>query len=257
MNTDTDTDLADRFGRAADYLQHLVNELDQNTLLVFYGLYKQATVGRCNTSKPGIFSMQARAKWNAWNDLKDMSTETAMLSYVNKLSEIKPNWNDGSDGDDGDGEQTKKSYWVSVSTPMDANDAEQIADTDKTLIDFVKEGNIEKVQNLLQSSDEEVIDAYDANGLCAIHWAADRGNADILELLLLHGANVNAQDKEGEQTALHYSAGCGHLNCVEILLKFNADPNIVDSDAATCLDLAIEANEHEIVAILKNLTVKK
>ena len=31
--------------------------------LKFYGLYKQATAGKCDVSKPGIFNLSGRAKW--------------------------------------------------------------------------------------------------------------------------------------------------------------------------------------------------
>ncbi|RAL52392.1 hypothetical protein DM860_007249 [Cuscuta australis] len=38
--------------------------------LILYGLYKQATVGKVNTDRPGIFSMKERAKWDAWKAVK-------------------------------------------------------------------------------------------------------------------------------------------------------------------------------------------
>lgn len=251
MNSDLDDDFgsasADEFGHAANYLQHLVNELDQSTLLVFYGLYKQATVGRCNTTKPGIFSVQARAKWNAWNDLKDMTSESAMTAYVGKLTAIKPEWNEEVKAD---GERSKKAAWVAVSTPVAHDDGPRIDEADKTLIDHVKEESVDVVRRLLLSTTIDV-NARDVDGLCAIHWAADRGNAVILHLLLQHGANVDEQEAEGGQTALHYAAGCGHMECVEILLQFNADRSIVDHDSATCLDLAIESDETEIIALLE------
>ena len=31
--------------------------------LEFYGLYKQATSGKCSTSRPGMFDFAGRAKW--------------------------------------------------------------------------------------------------------------------------------------------------------------------------------------------------
>lgn len=238
------------FNRAADYLQHLVSKLDQNTLLTFYGLYKQGTVGACNIPKPGIFNMQARAKWNAWNDLKDMTQETAMEQYVTKLNTIEPNWDVKSAITNDD--KPKKSYWVSVSTPV-CHDADEPKEaSNKTIIDYVKEENLEQTEHILIKTEELNINQYDEDGLCAIHWAADRGNAQILELLLKHGADVNVQDSEGGQTALHYAASCGHLECVRILLKYNADRVICDANSATCLDLATESNENDIVTVLQS-----
>jgi diazepam-binding inhibitor (GABA receptor modulator, acyl-CoA-binding protein) len=31
-----------------------------------YGLFKQATVGDVNIERPGMFSMEGKAKWDAW-----------------------------------------------------------------------------------------------------------------------------------------------------------------------------------------------
>ncbi len=41
-------------------------KLSNNEKLVFYGLYKQATVGKCNTKQPGRLDLVARAKYDAW-----------------------------------------------------------------------------------------------------------------------------------------------------------------------------------------------
>lgn len=49
--------------------------------LKFYGLYKQATIGKCNVGAPWAFQVVECAKWNAWNSLGNMSKETAMLKY--------------------------------------------------------------------------------------------------------------------------------------------------------------------------------
>lgn len=252
-------DIETNFNRAADYLQHLVNKLDSSALLRFYGLYKQATVGRCNVPKPGIFNMQGRAKWTAWNDLGDMPKEAAMLAYVNELDEIEPDWNEHSSSDTSN---AKKTSWVSVSRPcMDEDDVLQ--PNDKKFIDHVKEGNSDEILSLfgnalgIECTESradliKLLNERDESGLAAIHWAADRGHANILDLLLTHGADVNLIDGDCGQTALHYAVSCGHVESVKILLKHGADRNIRDSDEMTCLDIATEANDTEILKILQN-----
>lgn len=200
--SDLDTnDTETTFNKACDYLQHLVNQLDANALLEFYGLYKRATVGPCNTSKPGIFSVNARAKWNAWNDLGSMSKECAMQKYIAKLNGIEPDWNQN---DSSTSKKAKKPAWVSVSTPMAAESDDEHRGT-KTLIDHVKDGNVDGVLAFIGSTlsleqqrakNSTIINEYDADGLGAIHWAADRGFANILEILLKNGAEVNLIDKD-------------------------------------------------------------
>lgn len=51
--------------------------------LKFYSLYKQATVGKCNTVQPWAINMVDRAKWDAWNALGNMTKIDAMLEYCN------------------------------------------------------------------------------------------------------------------------------------------------------------------------------
>lgn len=53
-----------------------------DTLLKMYAYYKQATVGDVYTEKPGGFDFVAAAKYNAWENLKGMSKEDAMQSYI-------------------------------------------------------------------------------------------------------------------------------------------------------------------------------
>lgn len=252
--SDLDTDGTEiKFNKACDYLQHLVNQLEASKLLEFYGLYKQATVGPCNTSKPGIFSMNARAKWNAWNDLGTMDKECAMQSYISKLNEIEPEW----DHNDPSKKKQKKPAWVSVSTPLATDDDEY--NGAKTLIDHVKDGNIDEILAFFSSSlsmeqrdnaKNSQLNDYDSDGLGAIHWAADRGHANILDILLKYGADVNLIDNESGQTALHYAISCGHLECIKILLNFGANPKIADSDDVTCIDLAEESEDPHIIKLV-------
>ena len=38
--------------------------------LELYGLYKQGTEGDVSTSRPGMFDLKGKAKWDAWNSNK-------------------------------------------------------------------------------------------------------------------------------------------------------------------------------------------
>ncbi|KAI9585218.1 acyl-CoA-binding domain-containing protein 5 [Glossina fuscipes] len=57
-------------------------------MLKFYGLYKQATEGPCNQSKPRIWDVVGRTKWDAWDKNRHLSKEEAMQKYVQDLQEI-------------------------------------------------------------------------------------------------------------------------------------------------------------------------
>ncbi|KAL1006318.1 hypothetical protein UPYG_G00070740 [Umbra pygmaea] len=57
-------------------------------MLKFYSYYKQATLGPCNIPRPGFWDPVGKVKWDAWNDLGDMSKEEAMTAYVEEIKKI-------------------------------------------------------------------------------------------------------------------------------------------------------------------------
>lgn len=71
---------------------HEIKKYNPNdrTKLKLYGLYKQATVGDCNTQRPGMFgAMKDKYKWDAWNEQKGKSKDDAMKGYISLVEEIK------------------------------------------------------------------------------------------------------------------------------------------------------------------------
>ncbi|XP_069770653.1 acyl-CoA-binding domain-containing protein 5A isoform X2 [Narcine bancroftii] len=57
-------------------------------MLKFYSYYKQATLGPCNTTRPGFWDPIGKYKWDAWNSLGDMLKEEAMIAYVDEMKKI-------------------------------------------------------------------------------------------------------------------------------------------------------------------------
>lgn len=57
--------------------------------LALYALYKQATVGPNTTSKPGMFDMVGKFKWQAWTDLGSMSTADAEKKYIETVKRMQ------------------------------------------------------------------------------------------------------------------------------------------------------------------------
>ena len=80
------------FDDAARYLTKSALKLSNEQKLTFYALFKQATIGPCNTSKPSLLSMYERTKWNAWNDLGKLSKDAAIVRYVAELEKVSPSW---------------------------------------------------------------------------------------------------------------------------------------------------------------------
>lgn len=220
------------FTQAAEHLKLNHYKLMPDDLLDLYAFYKQGTIGDCNTTKPGIFQMQSRAKWSAWNELKGMTIEEAIQKYVQKLSECFPNWKEDSklNADENNG-------WVSVSRLQQDNGHKEEG---RTLVDFVQDGNLLEVEKFLNRLKGDEINELDDLGMGLLHWSTDRGHIELLKTLLEHPSiNINLQDSDG-QTALHYASSCGHMDCIEILLNSGADRSILDTDSKSFLDVVYD-----------------
>ncbi|KAI9228141.1 MAG: acyl-CoA-binding protein [Piptocephalis tieghemiana] len=51
-------------------------------LLELYALYKQGIVGDNETTRPGVFDLKGKAKWDAWAAKKGTSKEDAQAQYI-------------------------------------------------------------------------------------------------------------------------------------------------------------------------------
>ncbi|VDN27344.1 unnamed protein product [Dibothriocephalus latus] len=70
------------FEEVAQKVRNLAKTPSEKDALELYGLYKQATVGDCNTAQPGAIHVEAKKKWDAWNGRKGMSKDDAKTEYV-------------------------------------------------------------------------------------------------------------------------------------------------------------------------------
>ncbi len=83
-----------------------------------------------------------------------------------------------------------------------------------------------------------------------LHLAANHSDYKDVELLLKHGADVNAKGDIG-LTALHYAASKGKLDIVKLLVKCKADKNIKNEFGELAIDWARNNNQTEVVRFLK------
>ena len=95
-----------------------------------------------------------------------------------------------------------------------------------TLIDFIKNDEIEKVKVAIENGDD--VNQTDETGANAVMWAAYKGNVGILDLLAKKGADMNhggvlsigGQYPDTYYTyAINAAAGEGHLDSVKYLVE--------------------------------------
>jgi diazepam-binding inhibitor (GABA receptor modulating acyl-CoA-binding protein) len=73
------------FKQAAEKAETLSGQLSDSDLLYLYARYKQVTVGPCNTIRPGFLDFKGKAKWDAWNKIKDKSKSDAEKEYIQQV----------------------------------------------------------------------------------------------------------------------------------------------------------------------------
>jgi ankyrin repeat protein len=129
-----------------------------------------------------------------------------------------------------------------------------------SLFDAACRGDASRVEELLASG--VPVDLKEANDWQAIHFAAARGQVEVLQLLLAAGAKTDAsicgawpkQNEEEEWQcdcqAIHLAAYYGHAEVVNLLLSKRVDVNVTGYDDATPLHYAAQQGRSEVVATL-------
>lgn len=157
------------------------------------------------------------------------------------------------------------------------------------LLRAVADGDLEMVRYLLEWTEEDLDDAEDAvsaadlefchplcqcpkcapaqkklaripasglgvnvthqDGSSPLHIAALHGRADLVPLLLKHGASVGARNAN-QAVPLHLACQQGHFQVVKYLLDSNAKPDKKDVSGNTPLIYACSSGHHEVAALL-------
>ncbi len=86
--------------------------------------------------------------------------------------------------------------------------------------------NIQIVKTLLEKGANLNMEL--PGGGTVLHEAAYKGNAELCELLLKHGAKVNAQDSQDGATPLHVAVEGEHAEVTALLMRSGADTKIKD-----------------------------
>ncbi|XP_046850696.1 enoyl-CoA delta isomerase 2-like isoform X1 [Xenia sp. Carnegie-2017] len=81
--------ISHQFKEAKDKVGSLIQDPGNELKLKMYALFKQGSLGKCNTPKPGTLDFVGKAKWNAWNDLSDLSQGMRCYSLEKKLTAVE------------------------------------------------------------------------------------------------------------------------------------------------------------------------
>ena len=84
--------IEEKFEKAVFIVRGLTKKLNNDDLLQLYAFFKQVREGNISFERPSILNMRGRAMWGAWNKIKNMSKEDAMIKYIKlayKLTELE------------------------------------------------------------------------------------------------------------------------------------------------------------------------
>ncbi|EEE57026.1 hypothetical protein OsJ_06802 [Oryza sativa Japonica Group] len=126
-------------------------------------------------------------------------------------------------------------------------DANAIYDQGETPLAYAVNGaNVATVRYLLDHGAHP--EKADNKGFTPLHFAAEEGYCNVVELLLAKGAQVDSMSVRG--TPLHLAATNGQHRVVKILLDHNADCNKIVSAVYTPLLVAIYGSSLKCVKLL-------
>ena len=111
--------------------------------------------------------------------------------------------------------------------------------------DAAMAGNRDAVRALLKQAAD--VNAAQGDGMTALHWAAMKDDAELVQTLLFAGANVRATTRIGAYTPLILAARSGSGSAIAPLLKSGADANAATANGTTALMLAAASGNSDAV----------
>jgi uncharacterized protein len=122
-----------------------------------------------------------------------------------------------------------------------------IAVTNIDVFDVARKGTLTELKSLMAIK-KDTINAVSAHGFSPLLLACYRGNTEVASFLIDEVKQVDIITKEGTPlTACVYK---GDLLLAEKLLKKGANPNIADDNGSTCLIMAAQINNIDMVKLL-------
>jgi uncharacterized protein len=117
-----------------------------------------------------------------------------------------------------------------------------------TVVEAAMSGNREAVRALLKEGAD--VNTAQADGMTALHWAAQKGDVELAKVLLYASANLRATTRIGGYTPLLIASRNGDAAMIKALLDGGADPNNATTNGTTALMLASAAGKPEAVSAL-------
>src|SRR6266496_1058674 len=115
--------------------------------------------------------------------------------------------------------------------------------------DAAMKGDRDALRVLLKQGAD--VSGAQGDGMSALHYAAERGDVEMAEMLVYAGANVGATTRIGQYTPLHLASQAGSATVVQALLKAGANVAArTTTTGVTPLHLAAATGNADVMKIL-------
>jgi len=115
--------------------------------------------------------------------------------------------------------------------------------------DAAMKGDREALRALLKQGAD--VSGAQGDGMSALHYAAERGDVEMTEMLVYAGANVGATTRIGQYTPLHLASQSGSAAVVQALVKSGASVTArTTTTGVTPLHLAAATGNADVVRVL-------
>ena len=116
-----------------------------------------------------------------------------------------------------------------------------------SLVDAVKSGDRAAAVTLITQRVD--VNAAEADGTTALHWAVHNGDLDLAQRLIRAGAKVNVKNEYGS-TPMAEAAVLGRVDVLEALLKAGADVESPNADGQTALMVVARTGKVDAARLL-------
>jgi ankyrin repeat protein len=116
------------------------------------------------------------------------------------------------------------------------------------IADAAQRGDRDAVKALLKEAAD--VNGAQGDGMTGLHWAAIKGDAEMAQMLVYAGANVNATTRLGSYTPLFLAARQGQAAVIPVLVKAGAKATQTTTTGTTPLMVAAASGSADTVKAL-------
>jgi len=81
------------FSDACNYVKENNESFSDEQKVKLYSLYKQSTIGNCDTERPGgLFNWERKKMWDEWDSFRKKNIKDPKQMYIDYLSGIRNDW---------------------------------------------------------------------------------------------------------------------------------------------------------------------